>query len=238
MSWGAKIRMLVGVAAVVVGLTWVRHTAMDPSRANLYVTAAICAVTAIYALFTYEIVLQNQSIARAAMHSAELMEQTLRFSFAPNLLYKTISTRDPRLLFLSGCVPVNNEDYQRAMNEYGQGGDQKEFVFGIVQNVGRGAATNLNVRAKYEISDSSSGTKDFFVDKRALVPLLGQDKSIALCVCVVKIPTSGDRVRIVSADLVASDFYLDAVHRPPQTISIGPEEHHVEPENGSVVQLA
>jgi len=75
------------------------------------------------------------------------MERSLRFSYAPNLLYRTINTKDPTLGSKKGFMPVDNEDYQGALREHNSGGQPEEFVFAVVQNVGRGPATNLVIEA-------------------------------------------------------------------------------------------
>jgi hypothetical protein len=237
MPRGAHARLLIGLVVLCGLLYWVWHTKADPTRANLYVTAVICAVTAVYALFTYEILRQNQAIATASTNSTNLMEQTLRFEYSPNLQFRTINTKDPRLQAIKGLVPVENEHYRTAMAEYGTGEHQKEFIFAIVQNVGRGTATNLRLSAHYDIVDNSSPAKNFSVDREAKVQILEPGRGIALSICVHKVPTNGDHVRLVSATLTASDFYLDANKKPAQTISVDPKNHQREPEADSVVQI-
>ena len=61
MSRARVIRMLVVVILLVVALVWVSQTDARPERVSLFVAAVIGAVTAIYALFTYEMLLQNQT---------------------------------------------------------------------------------------------------------------------------------------------------------------------------------
>jgi hypothetical protein len=166
MTWWPRVRVVGGLALLGVGFYWIWHTKLDPNRANLYVTEAICVVTAVYALITFEILLQNQAMARAATDSTKVMQQTLRFSYAPNLVYQTLNTKDPTLGSVPSCTAVDNEDYQSAMGEFGEGGHQKEFVFAIVRNVGQGVATNLGIDATYNIRDKSSASANFSVNKR------------------------------------------------------------------------
>lgn len=237
MSRWAVVRLAGGLLLIATGLVWVRHARLDPSHANLYVTVVFCAVTAVYALITFEILLQNQAMARAATDSTQVMERSLRISYAPNLLYRTIGTKDPTLEARKGCTPVDNEDYRIAMAEYAGGGQQKEFIFAIIQNVGRGAATNLAIDASYKVRDSSSTTKNYSVRKQATIQLLETGASVALCICMSKVPTSGDQVEIVLSELTTSDFYRDALSEPPQIIKVGPTNHHVELEVGSVVRI-
>jgi hypothetical protein len=238
MSRWPIVRLAVGLTIILVALVWILRARLDPARANLHVTLLFCAVTAVYALITFEILLQNQAMARAATDSTKVMERSLRFSYAPNLLYLTINTRDPTLDSRVDCTPINNEDYQAAMLEYGGGGQQKEFVFAIVQNVGRGAATNLTIDVNYKIRDSSNTTKNYSVTKQAAVQILESGKAVALCICVSKVPTNGDQVTIISSILTTSDFYRDALDEPPQTFTIEAKSHHVESEPGSVVRIA
>jgi hypothetical protein len=237
MSRGAYARLLTGLVVLCALLYWVWHTNVDPARANLYVTAVICAVTAVYALITYEMLRQNQSMAKAATDSTNLMEQTLRFSYSPNLLFRTINTKDPTLKAMKGLVAIQDENYRTAITEYGEGGHQKEFIFAVVQNVGRGTATNLQINAHYDILDNSSPAKKFSVDREAKVQMLEPGPGIALSICVHKVPTNGDHARLVSATVTASDFYLDANKKPPQTMEIELKAHQCESEPDSVVRI-
>jgi hypothetical protein len=234
----SRVRLVIALILLGAGLYWVLHTKADSTHVTLYVTAIVCAVTTIYALFTYEILLQNQAMARAATDSTRVMQQTLRFSYAPNLIFRTINTKDPTFKELENCTPVNNEDYQRALTEYGEGGQQKEFIFAIIENVGRGAATSLTVDTTYNVTDNSSPAKNYSVNRIAQLALLLPDRAVGLCICVSKVPTNGDRVQIVSATMTTSDYYLDALGQAPHTTEVKPEKHYVELEKGSVVQVA
>jgi hypothetical protein len=238
MSRGRTLRVAFVMILLAVSLIFVWRTKLEPSRVSLFVTATIGAVTAIYALFTFEILIQNQAMAQAAVDSSTFMEQSLRFSHAPNILYKTIDTKDPTFEAKAGALtPIDNEDYKRAVAEFGGGGQQKEFVFAIVQNKGQGAATGLNIDAVYNVRDSSNPNRDTSVAKQASVQILEPGKAVALCIFISKVPTPGDRVALTSACLTTSDFYRDAISDPPQRIDIDAQKHHVELEAGCVVQL-
>jgi phosphate/sulfate permease len=239
MSFGRVVRLAFVALALGLALICVWRTKADPIRVSLFVTAVIGAVTAVYALFTYEILIQNQAMAKAAVDSSILMERSLRFSHSANLLYQTINTRDPtfptKAAFLTA---VDNDDYKRALLEFGGGsGQQKEFVFAVVRNKGQGPATSLIIDTLYNITDSSNPNRETSVTKQASVPILEAGKEVALCVFISKVPTADDRVALVSARLTASDFYRDAISEPAQQINIDARRHHVESEPGCVVRV-
>lgn len=239
MTWPRAIRMLIVVILLAMALAWVWRTEVKPERVNLLIAALIGAVTTIYALFTYEILLQNQTMAQAALDSATLMERSLRFSHTSNLLYETINTRDPTFRSTAGeVIPFENDDYKRALAEFNEGGGQKEFVFAIVKNRGRGTATNLSIEATYNIIDSSSLNRESSVIKRASVQLLEPKTGVALCIFISKVPTPDDRVSLVSARVIAGDFYRDAINEPPQEIKVDIRAHHIEHADNCVVRLA
>jgi hypothetical protein len=230
--------MLIAVILLAVALLWVWRTDARPERVSLFIAAVIGAVTAIYALFTYEILLQNQTMAKAALDSSTFMERSLRFSHSANLLYETINTKNPTFESTSGPVtPIENDDYKRALTEFHEGGEQKEFVFAVVKNKGHGAATNLNIEAKYNITDSSNPNRESSVTKHASVQVLEPKTGVALCIFISKVPTTDDRVSLVSARLTAGDFYRDAIKEPPQRINIDPRMHQTEQATGCVVRL-
>jgi hypothetical protein len=237
MSRGTALRLISAAVLLMIGFRFVWHTQMDPSRAALLVTAVICAVTAVYALITYEILLQNHAMARAATESTRVMERSLRFSYAPNLLFRTLNTKDPKLRTRDGFTPLDTQDYRRAMTEYNEG-QQTEFVFAVVQNVGRGSATNVSVEAKYTILDSSNANRSYSITKQASVQILPSNQAIALCVFVSKVPTGDDRVELISASVTASDYYRDALREPLERIEIDPTTHRAESEPTCVIQIA
>jgi hypothetical protein len=237
MTRGRVARLIVAILALAGGFIWIHRTSIDANRVSLYVAATIGAVSVIYALFTYEILLQNQSMAKAAVDSVALTERALRFSYTESLLFQTINTKDPLFRSRGDILPVENEDYARALAEQGEEQQQKEYVFAIVKNMGRGAATTLNLRAEYTITDSSSANRRYVVNKQATVQVLEPNKAIALCVFLSKVPTGGDQVQLVSATITSSNFYRDALREPPQQLIIDINTHKVECEQTCVVQV-
>jgi hypothetical protein len=237
MSGGTIVRFAVVVILLGAGLVWVWHTQLDASRAVLLVTAVIGGVTAIYALITYEILLRNSDMAKAASESTALMERSLRFSFAPNLLFRTLSTKDPKLQNREGFTPFQNEDYRIAMRQYSEGQQQTEFVFAVVQNVGRGSATNLSIEAQYRIRDSSSANPSYSVTKQASVQILPSDEAIAVYIFVSRVPTTDDRVELISASVTASDYYRDALHEPLLKMNIDRDTHRTESDPTCVIPI-
>lgn len=236
MSIARGLRLAVVLILLVIAVRWVWLTKVDAARASLFVAAVIGAVTTIYVLVTYEILLENQVMAKATKDSSLFMERSVRFSHSPNLIYQTISTKDPT--FSSSSVsPIPNTDYNRALTEFNSGREQKEFVFAVVNNKGQGAATNLNIAAVYQITDSSSPNRESTVTKHASIQILEAGKGVALCIFISKVPTSDDRVNLVSAHLTTSDFYRDAINEPAQQIDIDTAKHHVEIVEGGVVHV-
>jgi hypothetical protein len=238
MALGTMARLIGTLILLVAGFVYVWRNNPDPVRVNFFLTAAICAATVIYALLTLEILIQNQSMAKAAADSAASMERGLRFSYAANLLYRTFSTKDPRLMNREDCAAIKNDDYISAARDYSPEQAQTEFVFCEVRNVGRGAATNLTITAEYSVHDASNPAKNFTVKREASIQLLEPNKSAALLICHLSIPTAGDFAKLVSASMKASDFYSDALHEPPLTLKVGPEDHSCEPEAGCTVRLS
>ena len=165
MSLGRISRLAVVAALLVAGFVWIQRTTLDLPRVNLYIAAAIGAITIVYALLTYEILIQNQAMAQAAVDSTKLTERGLRFSYTPNLHFRTVNTKDPFFRENKEITPFDNDDYRRALAEQGNEPQGQEFVFAVVKNVGRGAATNLNVEAQYKITDSRNVNKESVVTK-------------------------------------------------------------------------
>lgn len=239
MNWARGVRLLIVVSMLVAALVWVWKTDIKPEKVSLVIAAVVCAVSIIYALFTYEILVQNQAMAKAALDSSDLMEKSLRFSHTPNLLYKTISTKDPTFASAGhAIVPIDNADYKRAVAEFRGDGTQCEFVFAIISNEGQGAATNLKIEATYRVSDSSNPNRDATLVKHASVQIVAPKTATALCIFISKIPTADDGVTLVTASLSAGDFYRDAIKEAPQKIEIDQRIHHIEREANGVVSLA
>jgi hypothetical protein len=166
------------------------------------------------------------------------MERSLRFSHAPNLLYSTLNTTDPTFSARAGSIiPIDNEDYQRALAAFKASGERKEFVFAVVRNKGRGAATNLSIEALYNITDSSNFNRESSVKKEASVQILDPGKGVALCIFISKVPTAGDKVALASASLITSDFYRDATNESTLRFDIDASKHQVDLEPGSVVRV-
>jgi hypothetical protein len=240
MSWkttAAGLLVIVVVLYVTIDKI-LRAQVVDLGRATLIVTAVMCGITALYALLTFGILLENRAMAKTATESTQVMERGVRFSYAPNLMFQTIITKDPKFTGKKEITPFNSEDYQAALREYSEGQDQTEFVFAIVKNVGRGAATQLEINCEYTVRDSSNANRNLSVRRKSSIQLLEPEKSVAISIYVSKVPTGDDRVQIVSASLSMSDFYRDALQEKLQHITINPEAHHTEPESGCVVKIA
>ncbi|MFL6314532.1 MAG: hypothetical protein ACJ71W_20700 [Terriglobales bacterium] len=238
MSLARILRLALVLILLAIALVWVWRTKIDAGRVSLFIAAVIGAVTTMYVLVTYEILLQNQRMAKAAVESSTLMERSVRFSHTPNLLFETINTKDPTFKTNVGSLtPIDNDDYKRALAEFNSGGQQKEFVFAVVKNRGQGAATNLNIEAVYHITDSSNPNRDASVTKKASVQILEPGKAVALCIFISKVPTADDRVLLESAQMTTSDFYRDAISEPAQQVDVDTHKHHVESESGCVVRV-
>jgi hypothetical protein len=237
MSAGRTARLLAVLAVLVAGGVWVHRTPIEPNRVNLWVGALIGAVTTVYALFTFEILLQNQSMAKAAVASVDLAERSLRFSYSSNLQYKTFNTKDPTFGSRDDIAPIDTEYYRKALAEPVGEQQQKEFVFAIIRNVGRGPATNLKVVAVYNVTDSSSAAKEYSLTRQADVQILEPARAVALCIFFSKVPTRDDQVKLDSAKMSTSDIYRDALGERPLEITVDRSSHHSESEAGCAVQL-
>lgn len=237
MSPGTVARQILTLFVIAAIFTFAGLAKLSPDRVSLFLTAAICAATVLYASLTFEILLRNQSMARAASDSAKLMERGLRFSHAANLHYQTIITKDPTLQNIKGCAPVENDDYLNALRLAQGNAGQIEFIFCVVQNVGHGPATNLNISAEYKVQDTSNPISHINVQKVADVQLLEPSKSVALLIYLFKVPTTGDKAEIVQAVLRSGDAYRDAIHEQPITIVINSQDHHFKSDVGCVASL-
>jgi len=238
MSLGTILRQLLTVFVLSAIFVFAWRTKLDPNRVSLLLTAAICAATVLYASLTFEILLRNQSMAKAASDSTTIMERGLRFSHASNLHFRTLITKDPTFQNTPDCTPIKNEDYQNAIRLTQGNTGQMEFVFCVVKNVGNGPATNLGISTEYRVSDTSNAMVHINVPKSAEVQLLETDHSIALLVYLFKVPTADDKAEIVRAVMTSSDAYRDAVQEQPITSTITPRNHHVESDAGSIARLS
>lgn len=239
--WAGTISRMVVTALVIAAVfVFAIRSKIEPNRISLLLTAAICAATVLYAWITFEILLRNQAMARAASDSAKLMERGLRFSNASDLYFQTMITKDPLLQNRKGCTPINDEEYQNALRlvQGSAGPQQIEFVFCVAKNVGQGAATSLKISAEYHVRDTSNAIANLNVNKSADVQLLEPGKSVALLVYVFKLPTANDKAEIVHATMRSSDAYRNAIQDPPITVSIGRDEHHIDPDAGCVARIA
>jgi hypothetical protein len=237
MSWGTAIRQLLTLIVIAAIFAFAWRTKLSPERVTILLTAAICAATVLYASLTFEILLRNQSMAKAASDSAKLMERGLRFSNAANLHYQSIITKDPKFVNQKGFTPVENEDYSNAMRLLQGNEQQMEFVFCVVQNLGHGAATNLRISAEYKVQDTSNPITHINVSKVADVQLLEPGKSVALLIYLFKVPTTDDKAEIVRAEMRSSDTYRDAVEEQPITIAIDSQAHHFRADAGCIAHL-
>jgi len=233
------LRMFILCVALAFALAWAWRTNLRPDRATLLITAVIGAVTAVYALFTYEILLENQTMANAALESAKLTERSLRFSHSGNLTFATRSTRVAQIeTELTNVYPIKNKDFERAVAMAAEGGEQTEFVYAIIENKGKGAATNVRVEAEYKILDSSNPNGESVLLKHAVIPLIEPSLGIALCVFMAKTPTPNDSVSLIKAKITSSDFYREAISEPVLVNIVLPERHHTDQASSGVIRLA
>lgn len=111
------------VISVLLSCAWFKHTQRKSDDVTLLVTFVICVVTAVYSLLTFEILIENQTMARAAKESAALMEKSLRFPSSAHLSFRTIGTKSVEIAkLLAGVSPHRNADFSRAL-EIVQGGE-------------------------------------------------------------------------------------------------------------------
>jgi hypothetical protein len=229
MNKARVVRLAFAFLLVVGAAWWYMHTQRKSDDVTLLVTFVICVVTAIYSLLTFEILLENQSMARATRDSASLMEKSLRFPSSAHLSFRTVATKNPHIEnLISGVLPYRNADFARAIEIFQGGNSEADFVFAVVENKGPGTATKLVFDAIYSIVDSGSENKNLNVQKTATIPILGVGAGIAICVFISRLPTPGDGASLASASIRNSDFYRDAINEPSQTTNIGDSDHQTE----------
>jgi len=216
MFWRPLLRLLLVLCILVTIFVYVWGHQADATRATLLVTMVIAALTAVYAVLTFEIVLQNQKMTEAASESASFMERSLRFSYAPNLIFVTLVTKDPTLASESNFTPYKNEDYSRACKDLPEGEHGTEFVFAVVRNVGKGPATKVQVKAQYDVKEKTNPNYNFTVTREASAALVEPNSAIALIIHVARSPSDGDHAQLILANLSCGDYYRDALGEPPQ----------------------
>lgn len=210
--------------------------ASDATKATLFLTAVIAAVTAVYALLTYEILIQNQAMARAAIESSRVMEQSLRFSFSPSILMQTLLTKNPKLTDRE-VTAHKNLDYDRFLREHVGSETQTEFVFTTVRNVGRGAATKVKLSVTFRIRDTANPNQTYTVTKEMQLPLLESGQAVAVPVYLSRTPTADDHVELVVARITYGDFYRDALGETPIELEVVRESHSVERDNECILKV-
>jgi hypothetical protein len=219
MFWKPLLRLLLVLFALTLIFVYIWRHQADANRATLLVTMVIAALTAVYAVLTFEIVLQNQKMTKAASESASVMERSLRFSYAPNLIFVTLVTKDPTLVSENNFTPYKNADYSRACKDLPEGEHEMEFVFAVVRNVGKGPATKVQLKAQYDVKEKTNPNYNFTVAREASAALVEPDNAIALIIHVASSPSEGDGVQLSSAALSCGDFYRDALGEPPQKLT-------------------
>ncbi len=116
MPRGALFRLVVVPCTMLFLFVYIWRSHIDASRSTLFVTMVIAFLTSVYAVLTFEIVLQNQTMsqaasdsAKSAAESARVMERSLRFSHTPNLTLVTLITKDLLLNSENNVVPYKAE---------------------------------------------------------------------------------------------------------------------------------
>ena len=222
---------------LVAGVYTLWRVDLPADRAAKLDSLAIILITGVYAIFTFEILIENRSMARAAKESTRIMEQSLRFSLAPSLIFSTVVTKDPSLKHIAKCKPFDNDDQRRALRELVGAGEQVELVYAVIRNIGRGSATKLSIAATFRIKDTANPNATYSLDKRALLQSLDPESAVALCIYISKVPTPDDRVDLVRADMSSSDSYRDAISEVPVSRVIGPEDNEVQRDESCVLRV-
>lgn len=198
----------------------------EPEMSKLS-SLVIILITGVYAIFTFEILLANRAMAETSNRSARIMEQSLQFSLAPNLVFFTTVTKDPSLTSIPKCRVLDNDDHRRALRELATGSGQMEFVYGVVRNIGRGSATKLAFAANYKIKDTANPNATYSVERRGNVQSLDPESAVAFCIYIAKVPTPDDHVEFIRAEFSTSDSYRDASSEPKVTRVFKPEDNEV-----------
>lgn len=211
-SKATTLRVIVIGLALAFVLHYIWKSQLDPSHTSLLLTMVSVALTAVYVVLTFEIVLQNQKMTHAAFESAGVMERSLRLSYSPSIALVTCVTKYPELAELEfHCSPIKNDDYDRAIKEHPAGDRSMEFVFAIIRNVGTGKATKLQMSVRYEVQEQANPNLKYSVAKEASIPLLESGQALALIIHICRTPSAGDGVKLQSASIQWGDFYRDAL---------------------------
>jgi hypothetical protein len=94
MNYSRVIRLSIALGLVLGACIWFGHTQRKSNDVTLLVTFVICVVNAVYVLLTFEILVENQAMARATKDSSSLMEKSLRFPSSAHLSFRTVGTKD------------------------------------------------------------------------------------------------------------------------------------------------
>ena len=232
-----KQTIIVGLL-VTAFLVYLWFAPIEDTKANRLLTILVAAVTAIYALTTYEILLQNRAMARSAAESARIMEQQLRFSGSANLFFSTLNTKEPALRE-KGYEPFRDDEYRNeALREHAPREQQREYVFAVVRNVGPGTATTVAIDATYRVRDTANPNRTYTRTRVANIQILESNKAIAVFVYVARAPTHDDEVQLVRATVRASDLYRDALGIAAVEKVITPENHEVEIDPECVLRVS
>jgi hypothetical protein len=230
------IRMVALLSLLSAGGIWALKSHLDVNHISATASAISALVTVVYALLTYEILLENQIMAKAALTSASYAERSVRFAHSSNIVYTTFSTKTPDIhLSHPSLRIIENEDYRRAMDLQEQ--EQAEFVFAAVENKGPSVATRVAFEANYLITDSGALMKDALTKKSASVPLIDPQSGVALCIFISRVPTPDDGVRLSSARIMFSDFYRDAVGEESKVEEIRADNHQAWRTPGGVLNI-
>lgn len=227
---------IVLVSGILIALWRVWEASLEPMRATLLVTIVIAIVTTFYSLITLGIMVQNTEMVKATKESAKVMEQSLRFSYASSLAFSTVVTKDPRCP-RKQCVVFRNDQYETVVREYTGTGTQAEFVFALLRNVGRGAATQVSLQAVYDVKDTAYPNKDFAVKPNLALQSLDSGSAVAVLVYISKTPTPDDKVQLVQASILRSDFYRDAFKEDPIFSQVKSDRHEIDRDEGCLLQV-
>src|SRR5258708_38263776 len=96
-------------------LVWIWRLSLPEAQTNKLISIVVIAVTALYALLTFEILMQNRSMAESSAKSVGISERSLRLSFEPRLRFYSLVTKDLRLAAVDACRIVPTDEYKRAL---------------------------------------------------------------------------------------------------------------------------
>ncbi len=105
----------------------------------------------------------------------------------------------------------------RATKDFPVAGQTVEYVFAVIKNIGKGSATKVQFKARYNVRETTNPNYEFSVTRDANLAVLEADKGLAVIIHVGRSPSDGDGVELETVSLTCGNFYADALGEEPRT---------------------